>query len=223
MSTADDKNAPVASDGGRLVDQSSGSEAHEVPAVGASPVPVVAAEAEMRGDAAALLADAGAAPAESETSEAMFQDTARFFLVIEDSSLLNRALVRNLKRAGASEGNVFPAENLAEVTAAIETLKGKEGVKEVVVICDMSFPLKPGDGKKENPRSGIEAIKQLQAYEAESDVSVSIIFNSSETHLDDEDREFIDSVKVGDTGGDKAGAVKAIRAMFEGRVSSKES
>lgn len=202
MSDADDKKTLVVGEGGRPVDQSAGHEVREVPAVGASPAPVVDAEA--------------------ETPEAMFQDTARFFLVIEDIPYLNRVIVRSLNEAGASESNVLNAKNLAEVTAAIETLKGKEGVKEVVVICDMKFPLTPEDGYNENPRAGIDAIKQLQAYAAESGVEVSIIFNSSETSLRDEDRALIDAAKAADTDGDKAGAVNAIRLMFEGRA-SKES
>lgn len=146
----------------------------------------------------------------------MFQDPARFFLVIEDVPWLHRAIVRTLRDAGALESNILNAKTLPEVTAAIETLKGKEGVDKVVAVCDMKFP---DSDAYENPRAGIAAIKQLQAYAAGSGVQVSIIFNSSETSLRDEDRAFIDAAKAGDTDGNKAGAVDAIRAMFEGRVS----
>lgn len=220
MSTDDGKKNLVP---GIISPQPAGTEVHSAPAVGASPVPVVAAEAETRGGAATALSGVDATSAPTETPETMFADPARFFLVIEDDPSLSRAIVRTISRNGASAGNVIAAKTLAEVTAAIESLKGKEGIKEVVVICDMKFPLDAAGSYGDESRSGIEAIKQLQAYETESGIGVSIVFNSSETSIRDEDRAFIDAAKAADTDGDKAGAVKAIRAMFEARVSPKES
>lgn len=218
MTTVDGKKISVAGEAGHAVDKPAGLEGREAPGVEASPAPVVAAEADVRDGAAAVLSGADeASAAPDETPEEMFKNPARVFLVIEDIPPLNRRIGGALKEAGASENNVLSARDLAQVTALINDLREREGVEEVVAVCDMSFP--QDEDYDPDPKSGIEAIRQLQAYAAESCVRLSIIFNSGETSLRHEDRMFIDAAKAGDTGGNKGGAFDAIRAMFEARVS----